>query len=739
MLICPKCQSKNPQQNKFCQQCGTSLTQKACPECGTAVALNALNCPNCSTPVGTVWLAIVSRQGAQPNAGAVASETIPALVAPANSDVRGDNLDAPTSIESEVGVATAEDIALEEVDDRSPTEIQEGGDRPGTSDDPTADPTAAGETILPVDPNNSQNTEPLGSENIIENSNPEAALSESAEVNAENPAQKSDISEAASPIDAAPSQTTPLIPAGAFLDAQQRYQLLEPLPPRSLAEPTEVQVRVLDCNPFLMSPLQAFAASRVPSRSPLQPENPEAIARAIPQIAEPYLALGAQFKPYLPAIHDAWQQEAETVLLLEDRSDFDWLAEQWSDDDVHPMQILEWLYDMTELWAALEPWQCRQSLLEEANLRVNPDRYICLQRLYFERPDTYLEVQDFGEMWHVLFQKSQRTQIGSVTELLADLRQGQIQTVEVLRSRLRAIAEELEASSASVVEEDTDDDEDMPTIVLPMQLVGLEYAGRTDIGRQRDHNEDSFGIETDVKSADTPLGRSVRAKGLYILCDGMGGHASGEVASAMAVDTLRRYFQSHWGEQMPSEATIREAVLLANQAIYDVNQQEKSSGSGRMGTTLVLVLLENTQVAVAHVGDSRLYRLSRRHGLLQVTGDHEVGQREIQRGYSPEVAYSRPDAYQLTQALGPRDEDFIRPDVQFFDLNEDTLLILASDGLTDNNLLEANWKTHLVPLLAPDSSLTQGVDRLIELANQYNGHDNITAILIRALVKPSKI
>ena len=78
------------------------------------------------------------------------------------------------------------------------------------------------------------------------------------------------------------------------------------------------------------------------------------------------------------------------------------------------------------------------------------------------------------------------------------------------------------------------------------------------------------------------------------------------------------------------------------------------SGSGRMGTTLVMAVVVNHQVVVAHVGDSRLYRLTRQKGLQQITVDHEVGQREIQRGIDPDIAYSRPDAYQLTQALGPR-------------------------------------------------------------------------------------
>lgn len=209
------------------------------------------------------------------------------------------------------------------------------------------------------------------------------------------------------------------------------------------------------------------------------------------------------------------------------------------------------------------------------------------------------------------------------------------------------------------------------------------------------------------------------------------------MASTLAVKTLQQYFQTHWQtHQLPTKESIREAVLLANQAIYDLNQQDGRSGVGRMGTTLVLVLLQNTQVAVAHVGDSRLYRLSRKQGLEQVTLDHEVGQREILRGVEPAIAYSRPDAYQLTQALGPRDENFVNPDVQFLELSEDTLLILVSDGLSDNDLIEHHWHTHLEPLLTSEASLQHGVSRLIDLANQYNGHDNITAVLVRAKVSP---
>jgi protein phosphatase len=289
--------------------------------------------------------------------------------------------------------------------------------------------------------------------------------------------------------------------------------------------------------------------------------------------------------------------------------------------------------------------------------------------------------------------------------------------------------------------------DDMPTIVLPMQLSMLEDSARTDVGQQREHNEDFFSLSTDVSKSERPSGRFVQAKGLYVLCDGMGGHAGGEVASQLAVETLQNFFRDYWASdeglrasrlgQLPPSTVIREGVRLANQSIFDRNQADARMGNGRMGTTLVVMLLCNTSVAIAHVGDSRAYRYTRKRGLEQVTVDHEVGQREIQRGVDPEIAYGRPDAYQLTQALGPRDENFVEPDLTFMELAEDTLLLLASDGLTDNDLLENHMMSHVDPMMSSQMNLDQGVRQLVDLANEVNGHDNITVIAIRAKVRPN--
>ena len=544
----------------------------------------------------------------------------------------------------------------------------------------------------------------------------------------------------------------------AYLDHQQRYRLLES--PQVFADYREF--KVLDCQPYEISLIGAMLLHETKMDT-----------RTIPALAQAYLKLQVDKHPGIPNLHDAWQQDDLQVVLLEDRSNFPMLLDVLREDKTSPLEILHWFYQMTQLWELLETVNCRQSLLEVANLRLDEDQTLILQRLYVERtacssasslrdaPRTLslltpqnapqaLTLKSLGQMWQTLFRKSQRTPFGSVVQMLEDIESGDIQTLTQLLSRLEEMATEITEisnleqpnSSATILQlgDDTEPkNDDAPTMVLSMQLSSLEYAASTDVGRQRDHNEDYFGVDSKVHKVELPKDSKITAQGLYILCDGMGGHAGGEIASELAVKTIRKYFQETWVDtELPRKESIRQAVYLANQAIYELNQEEARSGIGRMGTTLVMLLLQDNQAAIAHVGDSRFYWLTRKQGLEQITIDHEVGQREIARGIEPSVAYGRADAYQLTQALGPRNEDSLHPDVTFFEINEDMLLLLVSDGLSDNDCLETHWPTHVQPLLSSASNLQTGIQNLIELGNEHNGHDNITAILIRVKVRPSQ-
>ncbi|MGA1623347.1 MAG: serine/threonine phosphatase [Synechocystis sp.] len=278
--------------------------------------------------------------------------------------------------------------------------------------------------------------------------------------------------------------------------------------------------------------------------------------------------------------------------------------------------------------------------------------------------------------------------------------------------------------------------DDIPTAVLPMQLISLADAGETDRGGHRQHNEDFFGIATAMESHRNNHGKLLKAQGLYVVCDGMGGHAAGEVASQMAVKSLLEHFQAIMTDRFPNANDIAEGIALANQKIYDVNQGNASSGSGRMGTTLVMMIVKETQVAIAHVGDSRIYRVSRKGGLEQMTVDHEVGQQAIQNGLEPEIAYARPDAYQLTQALGPHSSTYVQPDIHFFEVEEDCLMFLCSDGISDNDFVEEHWEDMLLPYISSSKDVDRGLTKLLEAANEYNGHDNLTGILVRLKVRP---
>lgn len=279
------------------------------------------------------------------------------------------------------------------------------------------------------------------------------------------------------------------------------------------------------------------------------------------------------------------------------------------------------------------------------------------------------------------------------------------------------------------------DAEEAPTMAFAMQLDRIDQAGGTDTGRRR-HNEDYFGIQTQIRQDVSPQGATTQVRGLYIVCDGMGGHSAGEVASTMAVEILQRYFETHWQEELPNEETIREGILLANQKIHEVNQEKSRSGAGRMGTTLVMALVQDTQVAIAHVGDSRVYQVNRYGDLFQLTVDHEVGQREIAKGVAPEEAYNLSNAYQLTQALGPRPNSKVNPDIQYLEIQEDSLILLCSDGLSDGELLETHAETGLMPLLQSKTNLEKGLLDLIHLAKEKRGHDNITGVAIRLKLRP---
>ena len=565
-----------------------------------------------------------------------------------------------------------------------------------------------------------------------------------------------------------------------YLDSDRRYRLTAS--PTILGDVSPPPLVVVDCQPEAGSPLHALQSAWLEASS-LDPAT-HPLAVGVPPAAYPYLALQADYFPAVPELHHAWQTPQRTILLLEDRSIWLPLSVGWAAIN-DPLQHIQWLFETTLLWQALDPWQGQATLLNPQRLTLNENSLLCLNQIDLNQIDPTahrlsLPLQTLGQTWKTLLDIGHTALPLKVQTLVSGLLEGTVVDIAQVQDILAEAAQDyqmpgVKAADPCWVDDDLDDDSDQldsampselmsddfdlepdavfdtqelpdedgngpieaPTMVLPMKLAALDDAGQSHVGQQRHHNEDWFFTQARLHKVSGPQGTVLRAKGLYVLCDGMGGHASGEVASQLAVQTLRDYLSQHWnGDRLPDQNTLAQAAIAANQSIFDINQSNATSGVGRMGTTLVMVLINNLDIAVVHVGDSRLYGYTKRLGLRQLTLDHEVGQREINRGVEPDLAYARPDAYQLTQALGPRSKEDLVPGIAYHEITEDTLLILCSDGLSDNDLLERHTDTHIAGLLSSKANLASGVTRLIDLANEKNGHDNITTILIRIKLQP---
>jgi protein phosphatase len=240
-------------------------------------------------------------------------------------------------------------------------------------------------------------------------------------------------------------------------------------------------------------------------------------------------------------------------------------------------------------------------------------------------------------------------------------------------------------------------------------IVHITCAGRTDVGIIRSGNEDSYLM--------------IPERGIFLVADGMGGHAAGEVASEMAVRLIARELDSLRGlndEQVADR--MRNAIRSANAAIFQRTLTEHDKRG--MGTTVTALVLFETRFLIGQVGDSRAY-LQRDARLTQVTKDHSYVQEQVDAGYlTPEQARTHPYSNVITRCVGANND--VIPDIYVGTVKPGDLFLLASDGLT--GMLEDQ---QLAESLAPEQMPQQQVDRLIEEANRHGGLDNITAILVR--------
>jgi len=255
--------------------------------------------------------------------------------------------------------------------------------------------------------------------------------------------------------------------------------------------------------------------------------------------------------------------------------------------------------------------------------------------------------------------------------------------------------------------------------------VQIVSGGVTNVGRVRTNHEDSF--------------RIVEPMSLYILSDGMGGEAHGEIASAMAVDVVAKHcsetevdpamtifadMPSAWSEKT---RRLSSAVHLANKTIFDSAQKHPEQRG--MGATITAAWLDGSRLSIAHVGDSRAYLL-RSGSLQQLTSDHSLVAEQVRRGILTPAEAERSDMQSvLLRALGAHQE--IEVDSEEHTLFGGDVLLLCSDGLT-----RMVTEPEIAGTLQAEPDPTKASERLVELANEQGGADNITAIVVRVGDEP---
>lgn len=250
----------------------------------------------------------------------------------------------------------------------------------------------------------------------------------------------------------------------------------------------------------------------------------------------------------------------------------------------------------------------------------------------------------------------------------------------------------------------------------------IRYAAKTDVGMKRTHNEDYFALIEDEQ--------------LFIVADGMGGHASGEVASKLAAETVGEFYQrtkdedATWPYKMDRSLSYIEnrlvcGIKLANYKIFDTASHDiRFKG---MGTTIVTSLVCGDKIYVAHVGDSRCYRV-RGTEIAQITRDHSLLEdyKEAKPDMTEEEQRNFPHKNVITRALGMRDT--VQVDIKPHQIMDGDFYLMCSDGLS--GMVE---DPGILDIVANAKSLERAVAELVDTANRAGGTDNITTLVLQCL------
>lgn len=455
----------------------------------------------------------------------------------------------------------------------------------------------------------------------------------------------------------------------------------------------------------------------------ITPDQPPAIPDTVPDRVLLYLQ-AHRHRLHLPGLYDVLPQPGGKLpwLLLENapinaRSGqrYPAMVDAW--DTVTTVRQLSWLWQLWQLWEPLVEMGIGTSLLTPDNVRVEGWR-IRLSELYVDEHPPDLKA--FAQTW-----------LG-------------------LSGTQPAITQPLQNLGAAILAEDCPPEQltvDLNYLLLKeaaqIPLV-IKAAGETHPGPQQVRNEDACYPAGVASDASMPR--------IGIVCDGVGGHEAGEVASQLVVRSLRLQLQGLLSEAQNQDQLapprvifqqIEAAIRVVNDLVNRQNDQQGRSDRQRMGTTLVMTVVVAQRIKtdvgwglvnelyIAHIGDSRAYWITPDY-CHQLTVDDDLAGREVEAGRQFYAALvQRPEAGALTQAIGTRDAQHLSPHIQRFVIDEEGILLLCSDGLSDQGRIDEAWANYIGLITKDIITLESAVASWIELANQKNGHDNVAVVLMQ--------
>ncbi len=404
------------------------------------------------------------------------------------------------------------------------------------------------------------------------------------------------------------------------------------------------------------------------------------------------------------------------------------LSKRWA--EAPPLRQLSWLWQLAQMWESFQSEQVAATLLSDDLVRVDGSvvRLLALSDSSTLDQSTPSTLVSLARSWQPLAAQAHSSIRFFLTELCDRLEQSQINAEQ--------LCEQLGLAMSVCAQE---------------QEVTYDLAIYTDQGPTRKRNEDACFPQNGTSL--TLVSKETRASPqLLIVCDGIGGHQGGDVASKLAIATIKTQLEPVVFEKSTEISSteimqaIERAICAANDEIAVQNDQAHRQARDRMGTTLVLALIRGAEVYIAHLGDSRAYRISTRN-CQQVTLDDDVASRQVRLGGSLyREMLTQPGAGSLVQALGMGPSQMLRPTVQRFVIDENCVFLLCSDGLSDSDRVEQFWDSVLRPLVSREvnrgvpgeRTTAKQVDtvaqQLVSLANKYNGHDNVTVGLLNAQV-----